>query len=160
MLHIRQAFQEDSLSAQELIFRIWHDEYGFDVSLHDAPDLGNLSLSYPGHNALFLVAFQDNRLVGTAAYSLLTQSTCVLKRFFVQIDVRRTGIGQQLFNELYERLLGQHQGNPFSLYLSTKRDDAKSAKAFYLKNGFRIIKQKDLPSGFPFFYQDDLFMVK
>jgi GNAT superfamily N-acetyltransferase len=122
--------------------------------------LKDLSHAYAKQDGLFLLAFHDAHLVGTAAYSPLAQNIYVLKRFFVHKSVRRTGIGQQLFDALYDRLQRKHTTDPFSLYLSTKREDAQNAQAFYRKNGFRVIEQKDLPPRFPIFYQDDLFMMK
>lgn len=78
---------------------------------------------------------------------------------FVQKEYRGRGIAQSLLNELFNRAV--FLNNPsVSLFLSTKESEATAAKKFYIKNGFRDIPKSALPKNFPFFYKDDLFMVR
>ena len=72
---------------------------------------------------------------------------------FVRKDFRGKGVAQKLLETLLEKMEA-----PFKIYLSTKGDLALAAKKFYLRNGFAIITKKELPEGFPFLYEDDLFM--
>lgn len=156
---IRDATDKDVVTIKKLIFDIWLYEYQFDVNQNDFPDLQEIENYYTKKGGHFLVAVRDNEMVGTIACDKLTQDF-VLKRMFVHAHYRRLGVAQLLLDRLFEKVSVTIPESPLSFYLSTKEGDALAAKAFYLKNGFRVISKSELPSNFPFFYQDDLFMVK
>ena len=154
-LNIRVANDTDSEAILELVFYIWVNEYGFRVSKEDFPDLHSIKKSYMDRGGLFLVAFGGEELIGTAACDQLSKGEYVLKRMFVKKSFRGKGIAQNLLEELFK-----HLPHSCKVYLSTKEDEALAAKAFYLKNGFSAVTRKELPSNFPFFFEDDLFMMK
>lgn len=151
---IRQANNQDCKDIVELIFTIWQKEYQFDVKEEDFPDLQDIESHYLACNGLFFVALINSTVIATVACSQLSDNQYVLKRLFVQKHHRGKSIAQQLLNRLLESLPQQN----IELYLSTKEEEAKAAKAFYLKHGFQIIGKSSLPDNFPYFYQDDLFM--
>ncbi len=157
---IRNATNSDSASILELIFDIWHNEYHFAVNKDDVPDLQNIETHYPKGSSLFLVAFESEMLIGSIACSKLSEDQWALKRMFVKKSHRRKGVAQSLFNTLLTKLPGLTNHNKSSLFLSTKANDAVSAKAFYLKNEFEVILKSSLPANFPYFYEDDLFMMR
>ncbi len=151
----RQATNQDVEKISKLIFNIWINEYGFKVSRHDYPDLTNIESYYINKAGNFLVAILNQKVVGTIASERLKDKVFILKRMFVSQDFRGKGTAQALLDAL---LQDYHLGDSF--YLSTNQDLALAAKKFYLKNGFRPIDKTELPQGFPFFYEDDLFMRK
>lgn len=157
---IRAAINEDSALIRELIFNIWHNEYHFTIKADEVPDLANIEACYPKGSGLFLIAVEDDLVIGTIAASQLSQQQWVLKRMFVAEQNRRKGIAQCLLNQLLDELKLLTRGQIISIYLSTKEDDAISAKAFYLKNNFVSIDKSELPHKFPYFHKDDLFMKR
>ncbi|HSW93026.1 MAG TPA: GNAT family N-acetyltransferase [Gammaproteobacteria bacterium] len=157
---IREANNSDSTHILDLIFKIWVDEYHFDVKKEHFPDLHEIEKYYSKEDGIFLVSIIGNQIVGTIACNRLTHHSFVLKRMFVDKNYRRLGIAQMLLNNLFSLMIGSIEFDKVSFYLSTKEIDAISAKKFYIKNGFRVIQKSMLPDNFPFFYKDDLFMMK
>lgn len=155
---IIKAKDEHANQIIDFIFNIWHKEYQFDVKKEDFPDLIHIDQYYWQAKGAFFIAICDKEIIGTIAYSQLDGGNLVLKRMFVEAKYRGHGVAQQLLDRLIAELPQDHQS--ISIYLSTKEGDAIAAKKFYLKNGFQIITKDELPVGFPYFYQDDLFMVK
>ncbi|MES2215559.1 MAG: GNAT family N-acetyltransferase [Pseudomonadota bacterium] len=151
---IRAVRNKDAKDIQDLIFDIWHNEYGFDVKLEDVPDLEKIEEYYHDAGGLFLVALPGDKIIGTIAAEKLSTNDFALKRMFVNKDFRGKGIAQALLDAL---LLSFHD-QKLSFFLSTKENEAIAAKKFYLKNGFVVIAKSELPANFPFFYSDDLFM--
>ncbi len=160
-ISIRKATDIDAPSIREMIFNIWKNEYHFQIQENDYPDLYHIETHYLDDNNLFLIAEnKQQHIVGTIACSALKKDYYVLKRMFVSKNFRRYGIAQALLNELFNRIVYSYQRYKAVFVLSTKRDQAIAAEQFYLKNGFHEISMEDLPQNFPFFYQDDLFMLK
>jgi N-acetylglutamate synthase-like GNAT family acetyltransferase len=154
-LQIRAADNQDCPDIFKLIFNIWIHEYGFKVVPEDYPDLQDVQKYYFEKGGTFFVAIEQGKLIGTIACEALGGQNYALKRMFVHQDFRGEGVAQQLFDNLLQQGIFP-QGA--SLYLSTKEDQAIAAKKFYLKNGFDVIEKENLPSTFPLFYEDDLFM--
>jgi len=157
---IREATNEDSQFILHLIFNIWINEYHFQVKREDFPDLHEIENYYTKTDGLFLVASRNNEILGTIACSKLSHRCFVLKRMFVNKDYRRLGIAQALLNKLFDKIVFSKKISNLSLFLSTKESEAIAAKRFYIKNGFRVAPMSALPANFPFFYRDDLFMLK
>jgi N-acetylglutamate synthase-like GNAT family acetyltransferase len=155
---IREATNHDSAGILTLIFDIWRNEYHFAVNKENFPDLHSIEEFYLHRGGLFLIAILNSKIIGTIACDKLSSGTYVLKRMFVEKPFRKIGVGQKLFDELMKRKFCSDK--KCCLYLSTKDSLAIAAKQFYLKNGFQIISRKCLPLEFPYFYEDDLFMVK
>jgi len=154
---IKPALNKDSKVIVELIFNIWQNEYHFNVVPTDFPDLQDIEGHYNTQNGHFLIAVEENMILGTIACSKLIEDVYVLKRMFVIKKRRKHGVAQLLINTLLNLLPQKHD---VSIYLSTKENQAIAAKAFYLKNHFRAIERSALPDNFPYFYEDDLFMVR
>ena len=159
---IRQAVNSDSPALKNMIFDIWKNEYQFDVHEKDYPDLTLIEKYYSQHEGLFLVAIDEqSNIIGSIAYQCLSPNDFVLKRMFVKKSHRGKGVAQNLLSKLLNYIQEDESNTgKIILYLSTKEDQAIAAKYFYLKNNFKIISKGMIPNGFPFFYEDDLFMAK
>lgn len=155
----RKATDQDSNAILDLIFDIWIKEYHFDVNREDFPDLYEIEKYYNKSDGLFLVAALDNTIVGSIACNKLNPTSYVLKRMFVKKEYRGLGIAQTLVDTLFKIIYSKKEIN-IKFYLSTKENLALAAKNFYLKNGFQITTRSQMPTNFPFFYKDDLFMFK
>lgn len=157
---IRDTTCQDTDEIINLIFNIWINEFHFDVSKDNYPDLKHIDQYYTDKDGLFLVAIIDAQIVGTIACDKLSHRNYVLKRMFVSKEHRGHGVAQSLLDALFQRVVYFPEQYDLSFFLSTKADQAIAAKKFYLKNGFRVITSSELPDKFPYFYQDDLFMLK
>lgn len=157
---IRAATDNDANLIQDLIFDIWINEYHFAVKKESFPDLQEIENYYPNAGGLFLLAVLNNNIVGTVACSKLNAHCFVLKRMFVKKMLRGEGVAQKLLDQLFDQIVYSNNTQNAIFFLSTKESEAIAAKKFYLKNGFRIIHKSELPDNFPFFYQDDLFMIR
>lgn len=157
-LNIREATDRDSKAIRDLIFNIWINEHGFNVQQEDYPDLYHIEKHYQS-TGLFLVAEMNHQIIGTIAYEQLNKNQFVLKRMFVYKNYRKQGIAKKLLDTILSHLKNTVLKQNISIYLSTKSLEAKAAKAFYLRSGFREINRSELPEGFPFFYEDDFFMA-
>lgn len=157
---IREATNEDSIYILKLIFDIWIHEYHFDVKQEDFPDLHDIKKYYMQTGGLFLIAVLDSKIIGTIACEKLNEKQFVLKRMFVNKQYRQLGVAQLLFNQLIGKMFHTKKSTGAELFLSTKESSALAAKQFYIKNGFRIISKSELPKHFPYFCEDDLFMLR
>jgi N-acetylglutamate synthase-like GNAT family acetyltransferase len=157
---IRNATNQDAKFILDLIFNIWTNEFNFKVNRRDTPDLHNIEEHYFKAGGIFLVATINNRIVGTIACSKLNTQQFALKRMFINKKYRRQGIAQQLIDTLFSKLLSLVKHHDLTIFLSTKNSSNSSAKYFYQKNNFFIIDKSSVPTNFPLFYQDDLFMMR
>lgn len=154
-MEIVKASNCDANDVADLIFGIWVDELEFEVIRDDYPDLKDLEEYYHNKDGNFLVARINNEVVGTVACERINDSTYILKRMFVKNQYRGQGIAQALLDELMKDF-----STGTSFFLSTNDALAHAAKNLYLRNGFERIGRESLPTGFPYFYEDDLFMRK
>ncbi|MEN8236761.1 MAG: GNAT family N-acetyltransferase [Pseudomonadota bacterium] len=159
-IFIRPATDEDSDAVTKLLFNIWTNEYQFNVRKEDFPDLKEIEKSYMQAGGRFFVAIHNDQVIGTIACEKLGDACFVLKRMFVSKAFRRRGVAQFLLDNLLAQVLFSCGHKDMCFYLSTKENEAIAAKRFYLKNGFEVVSKEDLPDNFPFFYEDDLFMMR
>ncbi len=160
MITIRKATNNNSVDITNLILNIWINEYHFDVNKDDAPDLQDIESHYHKNNGLFFVAVKDDVLIGTIAGSALSENEWVLKRMFVNENYRRSGIAQLLLEKLLSEIFILTGNEKSSVFLSTREIESPAPKAFYLKNGFCVVEKLELPVNFPYFYEDNLFMMR
>jgi GNAT superfamily N-acetyltransferase len=65
------------------------------------PDLQDIGFSYA--NAVFLVAWQNNKIIGTGALVPKSNDTAEIVRMSVAKDMRRKGVGRKIFQRLCEQ---------------------------------------------------------
>ena len=159
-MKIRKATNKDSPEIANLIFNIWRKEYNFTIRPEDYPDLVDIEGKYSAKGGLFLVAEIDYCIVGTIACVPFDANTCVLKRMFVHKELRKRGIAQALLDRLFVEIKTGKAEEKVTLLLSTNRKLAINAQKFYRKNDFREVSLEHLPKNFPFFLDDDLFLIK
>ena len=128
-MYLQHMFVARRLVAQMLglglIFDIWINEYHFQVSPEDYPDLQTIEAHYTNQAGAFWVAVENQKIIGCIACSRLCESTFVLKRMFVKRDSRERGVAQALLDRLLKDF---SPGTAF--YLSTKLD----MSVYYLGN--------------------------
>lgn len=124
-----------------LITTIQQKEFSIPITLSDQPDLNNVPAAYQQQRGNFWVALDRGSVVGTIALIDVGNNIGVIRKMFVQMDQRGSGVAQQLFDTLLE----WSTAHGFrALYLGTI-DKLKAAQRFYEKNGFTKIETDRLP---------------
>lgn len=101
------------------------------------PDLENINQSYAG--AVFLVARQDDRIIGTGALVPRGQATSEIVRMSVAEDMRRRGVGRKLL----ERLIKEAKAAGIRSLVLETTETWQEAIAFYRRFGFKKTHRKD-----------------
>ena len=65
------------------------------------PDLNDISRTYA--NGIFLVAWQNNQIIGTGALLPISNDTAEIVRMSVVANMRRKGIGRKILEKICER---------------------------------------------------------
>lgn len=99
LLKIRPWKDSDSPQIVALITVILKNEFPRDQGAYPAEDLKDLAKSYGGSDDLFLVAEDENLVVGTCGVKADGSKTAILRRFFVSSSHRGQGVGKSLLQE-------------------------------------------------------------
>ena len=125
---------EDQHAVQALILAGMEEHWGvLDASKN--PDLEDIASSYA--DGVFLVAWQDDVMVGTGAFRPVSRDTVEIVRMSVQKDKRRQGIGREILAELCWR--AYCQGYKEAILETTASWD--EVIAFYRSFGFETTHQ-------------------
>lgn len=101
------------------------------------PDLDDIGLIYA--NAVFLVAWQDKKIIGTGALVPRSNDTAEIVRMSVAADMRRNGIGKMILKRLCEN--AKIRGYKWLVLETT--DTWHEVIEFYKKCGFQITHYLD-----------------
>jgi GNAT superfamily N-acetyltransferase len=96
------------------------------------PDLDDIARTYRG--ALFLVAWYRNRVVGTGALVPRSADTAEIVRMSVDAEMRRKGVGSEIFRRLREHAVATGYGR---LILETTETWSEVIE-FYERLGFGL----------------------
>ena len=101
------------------------------------PDLNDIGLTYA--NAVFLVAWQDKKIIGTGALVPRSNDTAEIVRMSVATSMRRNGIGGMILQRLCEN--AKSKGYKWLILETT--DTWHEVIEFYKKFGFQITHYLD-----------------
>jgi len=128
--------RDDQEAARKLILAGLAERWGtLDPCLN--PDLDNLWASY--REAIFIVAWQGEQLVGTGALIPEAEGTARVVRLSVATQARRQGVGRKILVELCQR--ARRRGYR-RLVLETTRT-WQDAVAFFKDFGFKPDRESD-----------------
>ncbi len=133
MIEIRPFAQPDQPAVSDFISSIyveldWNkDQQAFLEGLVD------LHRYFGGDRSTFLVAYDDNRVVGTGGIKELDERTALLKRLFIAAPSRGTGLAQ----EMVRRLISFAAERGYARIVLDTNNRNERAKRFYEKLGFR-----------------------
>jgi putative acetyltransferase len=133
---IQPFHREDQQEAKNIVLAGLVEHWGFlDSSLN--PDLNDIEKTYA--DGLFLVAWQDGRIVGTGALLPRSDNSAEIMRMSVASTQRRSGLGSAILQRLCEhaKTMGYHK-----LVLETT-STWQEVIDFYLVNGFQITHQQE-----------------
>ena len=99
------------------------------------PDLFNIYETYQKDNGNFWIAIEKGKVVGTIGLRDYGNNRGLLKRFYVDKNFRRIGLGSKLFSTLVKFA---KENNYQEIFLGTS-EKMVAANKFYLKMGFSRI---------------------
>jgi putative acetyltransferase len=134
---ILHAFQPaDQAAVKDLILAGLAEHWGtLDPSKN--PDLDDIAVSYS--TAVFLVARNQDRIIGTGALVPRQNGAAEVVRMSVAADWRRQGIGRMILQSLVDR--ARQAG--FKRIILETTETWQEVIAFYLDFGFRITHYQD-----------------
>lgn len=132
----------------DLILDIQNNETGIGLSIEEQPDLLDIPNAYEKNGGEFLIAVDQDHVIGTIALMMKENQCCILKKFFVRADYRNQKIGLALYKTLLEYALSKKTRY---IVLDTP-SVADASHRFYEKSGFRRISRNELPV--PYDYPD------
>ena len=101
------------------------------------PDLNDIGSNYS--KGLFLVALQDNQLIGTGAIVPTSNGVAEIVRMSVATTMRRNGIGNMILGRLCEHA----KSNGYKRIILETTDTWQEAIEFYKRFGFQITHYLD-----------------
>jgi ribosomal protein S18 acetylase RimI-like enzyme len=157
---IREAISEDIPFIQQIAFSTWPVAYSAILQKEQLDYM--LDLFYQkdallqqmrdGHH--FIVATDDENVIGFASFNLIKPLTFKLQKLYVLPSEQKSGAGKLLLDAVIERikLKGAQK-----LQLNVNRHN--KAISFYEKMGFTIIQEDDINIGHDY-YMNDYVMEK
>ena len=126
----------DQSAVKALVLAGLVDHWGkLDPTLN--PDLNDIAESY--HDAVFLVAKQEERVVGCGALVPHDVDTAEIKRMSVAAELRRQGLGRRILTALCE----QAKARGFQRIILETTETWDEVITFYLAFGFQITHYQD-----------------
>ena len=155
-MEIKEYSNEYEQEVIEMILNIQQKEFNVPVSIADQPDLLNVKDFYCNGLGNFWIALEEDRLIGSIALIDIQNGQSALRKMFVHKEFRgkEKAIGQRLLQFVIRWC---REKKIREIYLGTF-DKLIAAQRFYLKNGFTLIEQKDLPVLFPLMPVDNIFL--
>lgn len=130
-------FQPENQSAVKALILAGLEEHWGVLDLTKNPDLDEIALTYA--QATFLVAWQNNEIIGTGALVPRSTGTAEIVRMSVAAEWRRKGVGRLVLQKLSKQAkLNGHR----RLVLETTETWSEVIE-FYQQFGFQITHHQD-----------------
>jgi 8-oxo-dGTP diphosphatase len=134
IVEFKKNYAESTKKLVLLVLSEFGYEYDTDLDL----DLEDIEKYYSVINkSIFLVYLNNEDVIGTIALKNINDSTCELKRFYVNSDFRKKGVGKMLFREFIKYA---QKFNYKKIILDTTEIMTAAIK-FYEKCGFKQISK-------------------
>ncbi|MBA3831700.1 MAG: GNAT family N-acetyltransferase [Chthoniobacterales bacterium] len=142
----------------DLIVSIQRDEFGFDITAEDQPDLRSIPSFYQNGLGGFWVAKSNGTVVGTIGLKDIGNGEGALRKMFVASSFRsgEFKVGPRLLDRLIDQ--AGKQGCT-RLFLGTT-EEFRAAHRFYEKHVFVQIPAESLPPAFPRMALDTRFYMR
>ncbi len=99
-------------------------------------DMDDVQAHYFARRGIFLVAFDDGRVIGTGAIRVIDETTCELKRMWLLEAHHGNGIGYRVIQQLFE-FARAHGYEKIRLETSLQQERAFQ---FYKRLGFQVTR--------------------
>jgi GNAT superfamily N-acetyltransferase len=158
MLTITEATPKDFPIIQDIAYKTWPETYSnilskiqldYMLGLFYSEEMLLKNFTEKGHR--FLLVHDETGTIGFASYELQYQQTNLtrLHKLYMLPKVHGKGAGIQLLVAV-EKIAKENQAEAISLNVNK----FNKALTFYLKNGFEIVGEIDLPIGDGFLMED------
>lgn len=133
------------------LFREIFMEMGWEERESDHMDEPHLLFHLPDKGLLLLIK-DNNKVIGTAGVIILSETDGLVKRFYIKLSYRGSGIAGQLLGELIDKslLMGLKK-----LILDVRNTNGRAIR-FYEKNGFKQTSVTPV-NGWPESFSPDTF---
>lgn len=151
MITIREAYERDIDTIQNLAERTWWPSYGpilekdqIEYMLQTIYSRDAIQKVMLDGSQKFLVLFEDDIPVGFASYGLWSEraSTWKIFKLYVLPGGQGKGFGKKLLDDIVSRAI---RSGIHALVLNVNRHNR--AYHFYVKNGFSVLREEDIPIG-------------
>jgi GNAT superfamily N-acetyltransferase len=142
----------DTNGLRALIVGIQHDEFGFDITWDDQPDLHDIDGFYrSGHGQFWVARDGDGTVVGSIGLRDCGEGLGALRKMFVAPTHRGRGpdAGPPVAQRLLDTLLAHARRTGFTAILLGTTERFEAAHRFYEKHGFARVDAATLPPTFP-----------
>ncbi|HXS36247.1 MAG TPA: GNAT family N-acetyltransferase [Flavipsychrobacter sp.] len=159
MLSIQEANTNDISIIRDLAFRIWPQTYDPIVGapqvlyMLDMIYSADALLQQMGNGQKFIIVYSDNLPIAFASYSEVETSVFKLHKLYVLPDLQGQGIGKQIVSYVIDSI---KRNSATKLILNVNRHNI-SAKSFYEKLGFMLIREEDIDIDNGYFMNDYVF---
>jgi N-acetylglutamate synthase-like GNAT family acetyltransferase len=155
LLTITQFDPKYTKQVSDLILNIQREEFSVEITLNDQPDLLDINDFYIKSGGTFLIALDNDIVIGTVGLLNISNDVYALRKMFVDSNYRgkETGVARLLLDKT---LLWSKEKKAKEVYLGTI-SKYKAALRFYEKNGFVEVEKENLPKTFPLMKVDDRF---
>lgn len=148
MIQIRAAIHEDIPAIQSIANAVWPLTYGAILPEGQVPYMLEMMYSKDalttqmdsGHS--FLIAVSQGMPVGFASFGFTAPQAVKLHKLYVLNNIQGKGIGKALFEKVVE-MSRKHKAT--LLYLNVNKQN--KAYHFYLKTGFRVLREEIIDIG-------------
>lgn len=158
MIAFRQGNIKDIPLIRELTFKIWPETYGAILSREQidymlemmySPASLEQQMLEQGHR--FIIAYEYSQPLGFASYAHKENNSAAYKlhKIYVLPDLQGKGVGKKLIDHIIQSIL---PADAKTLELNVNRHN--TAKTFYEKQGFEIVRTEDIAIGNGYFMND------
>lgn len=145
---------DDTDGLRALIVGIQHDEFGFDITWDDQPDLHEIDGFYrAGHGQFWVARDNAGTVIGSIGLRDCGDGLAALRKMFVAPAHRGrpagAGGGAPVARRLLDTLLAHARETGFTTVLLGTTERFEAAHRFYEKHGFTLVDAATLPSAFP-----------
>ncbi|MBN8859971.1 MAG: GNAT family N-acetyltransferase [Sphingobacteriales bacterium] len=158
MITLHEGNIKDILLIRALTFKIWPETYGAILSREQmdymlemmySPSSLEKQMLEQGHN--FIIAYENDRAIGFASYACKENNSAAYKlhKIYVLPNLQGKGVGKKLIDHIIRSILPL---GAKTLELNVNRYN--TARTFYEKQGFEIIKTEDIAIGNGYFMND------
>jgi len=158
MIEIQPFHPQHAAAVAELVLNIQRDEFGFDITLDDQPDLQDVPAHYLRGTGGFWVATARDRVAGCIGLLDFAPGEGALRKMFVGGGWRGAEIG--VAGRLLDTLLAHARQHALRHVWLGTTERFLAAHRFYEKHGFALADEATLPAAFPRMQVDTRFYVR
>ncbi len=143
MFEIHPIKLQEIAEARHVIFKVAYEVFKEAGTLEESiakysaqgilEDLDDIQKNYFDNGGTFLVACNDNRVIGTGAIRYLEEGVCELKRLWLLTEYHGQGLGYRMMQELFQ--IARERGYKL-MRLETDDEFQTRAVEFYKQLGF------------------------